>query len=220
MIELTPVSLRSVAVVGARCGDIATGVGATLTEIARNEPDLVLHALILTGGGTEWEVNEKTAFAALCPSADVRLTVADIPAGQLPHHRGLVKKLLDDLRQDCEPGMVFGPQGGDHDLDRQLLGELIPAAFPDHPVLGYEVLGWESGLPDTSLYLPIPRETAHGKARLLAQCYPSQPERGWRDDEAVLGLMRVRGVQCRARYAEAFTVEQSVSESAPDYSTN
>jgi hypothetical protein len=217
MIELTPVSLRSVVVVGARCGDIATGVGATLIEIARDQADLVVHALILTGGGTEWEVNEKNGFASLCPAADVRMTVADIPVGQLPRHRGLVKKLLADLRQDCEPGMVFGPQGGDHDQDRRLLGELIPAAFPDQPVLGYEILGWESGFPDTPLYLPVQHDSAHEKARLLAQCYPSQPERGWRDDEAILGLMRIRGVQCRSRYAEAFTVE---SESAPDYSTN
>jgi hypothetical protein len=79
MLELTPVSLRSVAVVEARCGDIATGLGATLIEIARDEPDVVVHALILIGGGTEWEVNEKNAFAELCTSADVRLTVADMP---------------------------------------------------------------------------------------------------------------------------------------------
>lgn len=220
MIELTPVNLRSVAVVGARCGDIATAVGATLIEIARDQPDLIVHALILTGGGTEWEVNEKNAFATLCPSADVRLTVADLPVDHLPRHRGQVKKLLANLRQDCDPGMVFGPQSGDHDQDRQLLGGLIPVAFPNHPVLGYEVLGWESVLPDTSLYLPVSRDAAHEKARMLAQCYSSQPDRGWRDDEAILGLMRVRGVQCRARYAEAFTVEQSVSDSAPDYSTN
>jgi hypothetical protein len=44
--------------------------------------------------------------------------------------------------------------------------------------------------------------------------------RGWFDDEAFLGLMRVRGVQCRARYAEAFTVEKSVLDSGSDYSVN
>ena len=36
----------------------------------------------------------------------------------------------------------------------------------------------------------------------------------------LLGLMRVRGVQCRARYAEAFTVEKSVLDSGSDYSVN
>jgi LmbE family N-acetylglucosaminyl deacetylase len=198
MMALTPVNLRSVAVIAAGCDDIAIGAGATLIEIARDKPDLVVHALVLTGGGTEREVEEKNAFAALCPSTDVRLTVADLPSGLLPDHLGRLKKLLAEFRQDCEPDVVFGPHSSDHDQDRRLLAELIPTEFRDHPVLGYEIHTWE----------------------LLAQCYPSQSGRGWSDDDAILGLMRVRGVQCRARYAEAFTVEKSVLDSGSDYSVN
>jgi LmbE family N-acetylglucosaminyl deacetylase len=220
MMALTPVSLRSVVVIGARCDDIATGVGATLIEIARDTPDLVVHALVLTGGGTEREVEEKNAFAALCPATDVRLTVADLPGGQLSRHRGRVEKLLAEFRQDCEPDIVFGPHCGDQDQDRQLLAELIPTEFRDHPVLGYEILAWESDLPNPSLYLPIPIATAREKTRLLAQCYPSRSGRGSSDDEALLGLMRVRGVQCRARYAEAFTVQEAVWDPESDYSVN
>jgi hypothetical protein len=41
---------------------------------------LVAHALVLSGGGTEREVEDKNAFSALCPSTDVRLRVADLPA--------------------------------------------------------------------------------------------------------------------------------------------
>lgn len=220
MMALTPFSLRSVAVIGSRCDDVATGAGATLIEIARHTSDLVVHALVLTGGGTEREVEEKNAFAALCPAADVRLTVADLPGGELTGHRKRVQKLLDDFRQDCQPDLVFGPHSGDHDRDRRVLAELIPGAFRDHPILGYEILAWESQLPDTSLYLPIPTGTAHEKAELLAQCYSPQPARGCCDDQAILGLMRVRGVQCRARYAEAFTLETSVLEPRPDHSVN
>ena len=87
-------------------------------------------------------------------------------------------------------------------------------------VLGYEILSWESDFPNPSLNLQIPVATAHQKARLLAQCYPSQAGRGWFDDEAFVALMRVRGVQCRARYTEAFTVEKSVLDSGSDYSVN
>jgi hypothetical protein len=37
--------------------------------------------------------------------------------------------------------------------------------------------------------------------------------------EAVLGVMRVRGVQCRA-HAEAFTVDKALLETESDYSVN
>jgi LmbE family N-acetylglucosaminyl deacetylase len=220
MMVLTPVSLNSVAVIGAHCDDIAISAGATLIEIARDKPDLVVHALVLTGGGTEREIEEKNAFAALCPTADVRLTVADLPPGRILDHSERVERLLAEFRRDCEPDMVFGPHRSDYNQDHRLLAELIPTEFRDHLVLGYEVLKWESDLPNPSLYLPIQPETAHEKARLLAECYPSQAGRGWFDDEAVLGLMRVRGVQCRARYAEAFTIEQAVLDPGSDYSVN
>jgi LmbE family N-acetylglucosaminyl deacetylase len=220
MIALTAVSLDSVAVIGAHCDEIAIGAGATLIEIGRHNPDVVVHALVLTGGGTDREVEEKNAFAAICPPMDVRLTVADLPHGRLADHSEMVRQHLAQFRHDCQPDMVLGPQRSDHHQDHGLVAELIPTEFSDHLVLGYEILKWESDLLNPTLYLPIPSETAHQKTRLITQCYPSQSGRGWFDDEAFLGLMRVRGVQCRARYAEAFTVETGLVDSGANYSVN
>ncbi len=160
MLALTPVDLNSVAVIGASCGDIAVGVGATLMEIASDKPDLVVHALVLTGGGTEREVEEKNAFITLCPSVEVRLTVADLPGGELRDNRRHVKQLLSEFRRDCGPDMVFGPHSSDRDDDHRFLAELIPTAFRNHLILGYEVLRTDSDLLHPSLYLPIP--TQHG----------------------------------------------------------
>jgi LmbE family N-acetylglucosaminyl deacetylase len=220
MMSLTPVSLNSVAVIGAHCDDVVIGAGATLIEIARDKPNLVIHVLVLTGGGTAREIEEKNAFAALCPTADVRLTVADLPDGRLPEHWGTVKQQLADFRRTCEPDMVLGPQRADYHQDHRLLAELIPTEFRDHLVLGYEILKWESDLPNPTLYLPVSDDAAQHKTRLLAECYPSQAGRGWFDDEAFLGLMRVRGVQCRSRYAEGFTIEKAVLDPESDFSLN
>jgi LmbE family N-acetylglucosaminyl deacetylase len=220
MMALTPVSLDSVAVIGAHCGDIAIGVGATLIEIARDNPDLVVHALVLTGGGADRELEEKNVFAAICASVDIRLTVADLPYGRLPDHGRKVQQQLAEFRRDCEPDLVFGPQRSGCDQDDRLVAGLIPAEFGDHLVLGYDILKSESDLSSPVLYLPIPSETAHQKAKLLVECYPSQSGHGWFDDEAFLGLMRVRGVQCRARYAEAFTLERALLDAETDCSVN
>jgi LmbE family N-acetylglucosaminyl deacetylase len=210
MITLNPGSLHAIAVIGAHCDDILIGAGATLMAIARHNPDVVVHALVLTGGGTEREIEEKNAFAAICPSVDVRLTVIDLPDGRLPGRWGAVKHHLAELRRDCQPDLVFGPQRRDSHQDHRLLADLIPTEFRDHLILGYEILKWESDLPNPSLYQSVSEEDAHRKARLLARCYPSQAGRDWFDDEAFLGLMRVRGAQCHVRYAEAFVVEKAV----------
>lgn len=212
MIPLTFGAARigSVAVIGAHCDDIVIGAGATLMQLERNNPGLVIHALVLTGAGTDREVEEKNAFAAFFPQTDVRLTVSDLPDGRLPEHWGSVKQQLADFRRSCEPDLVLGPQRHDYHQDHRLLAKLIPTEFRAQLVLGYEILKWESDLPNPTVYVPIPDDIAHEKSRLLGQIYPSQASRDWFDDESFLGLMRVRGVQCRARYAEAFVMEKAV----------
>jgi LmbE family N-acetylglucosaminyl deacetylase len=220
MIGLSSNPLASVAVIGAHCDDIAIGAGATLMEITRRHPDVVVHALVLTGGGTEREIEEKQAFAAICGDAQVHLQVADLPDGRLPGHFGRVKQRVGEFRRDCDPDVVFGPNRADCHQDHRVVAEVIPTEFRDHLVLSYEILKWESDLPTPSVYLPIPPDTAHRKTELLNDCYPSQSGRHWFDDAAFLGLMRVRGVQCRSQYAEAFLLEKGVLEFGAPYCSN
>lgn len=210
MIPLHTGAIGSIAAIGAHCDDIVIGAGATLLQIAHRNPGVVVHALVLTGAGTEREIEEKNAFAALFPQSDVRLTVADLPDGRLPEHWGAVKRHLADLRAQCEPDLVVGPQRHDYHQDHRTVAELIPTEFRAHLVLGYEILKWESDLPNPALYVDIPSDLARAKARVLAESYPSQAGHDWFDDEAFLGLMRIRGVQSRAHYAEAFTAEKAL----------
>ncbi|WP_123028243.1 PIG-L deacetylase family protein [Mycolicibacterium stellerae] len=210
MIDLPVTPLTSIALIGAHCDDIAIGAGATLLELTREHPEIVVNGLVLTGGGTEREVEEKNAFAAMCGEAEVRLTVADLPDGELPHHWGDVKGLLATFRRSCEPELVIGPQRRDAHQDHRLIAELIPTEFRDHLILGYEIVKWESDLPTPAVYSPVASSTAVRKSDVLHECYQSQLDRHWFDREAFLGLMRVRGVQCHSRYAEAFVVEKSL----------
>ena len=212
MIGLSSRRLTSIAVIGAHCDDIVIGAGATLLEITRRYPDVAVHALVLTGAGTEREIEEKQAFAAICGDARVHLDVADLPDGRLPGHFGRLKQRLAEFRRSCEPDVVFGPHRDDYHQDHRVVAEVIPTEFRDHLVLSYEILKWESDLVNPSVYLPILPGTAQRKVALLRGCYPSQAHHDWFDDEAFLGLMRVRGVQCRSRYAEAFRLEKGVLE--------
>lgn len=210
MIPLFTGTTNSVAAVGAHCDDIAIGAGATLMQISRHNPGVEVHVLVFTGAGTEREAEEKNAFAALCPHANVHLTVLNLPDSHLPEHWRHVKRHLAKFRRSCEPDLVLAPQRGDFHQDHRLLAELIPTEFRSHLVLGYEVLKWESDLPNPTVYVPIPDKLAQQKSHIIEQSYPSQAGRDWFDDEAFLGLMRVRGVQCHSRYAEAFVVEKAV----------
>jgi len=201
--------LTSIAVLGMHCDDIAIGMGATLLTLARAHPGLTVHALVLTGAGTERESEERSALPAFCPDADLTCTILDIPDGRAPAHWSRVKDALARFRRSCEPQLVFGPQRGDAHQDHRLLATLVPTEFRDHLVLGYEILKWETDVPTPTIFAPVTVAAVEDKARLLHKHYPSQVSHDWFDDESFLGLARVRGVQCRQPYAEAFVLEKA-----------
>lgn len=210
MIGLNTASVTEIAAVAAHCDDIAIGMGGTLLTLARTHPGLRVHALVLSGGSTPREAEERSALPAFCPGAEIALTVLDFPDGRAPAHWGRVKAELNAFRQTCDPDVVFGPQRHDAHQDHRTLAELLPTEFRDHLTLGYEILKWETDTPRPTLFHPVDREIAEEKVRLLHEHYPSQAGRDWFDDAAFLGLSRLRGVQCRSSHAEAFVVEKAI----------
>jgi LmbE family N-acetylglucosaminyl deacetylase len=210
MIQLFTGALGEIATVGAHCDDIAIGMGGTLLTLAAAEPGLRVRGLVLSGRGTEREAEESGALVALCPGADVEVSILDIPDGRAPAHWERIKDALNEFRRSCNPRVVFGPHRGDAHQDHRLLAELLPTEFRDHLILGYEILKWESDTPQPTLFHPLSAEVAEEKARLLHKHYPSQAAHDWFDEEAFLGLSRLRGVQCRSPHAEAFVLQKSV----------
>jgi LmbE family N-acetylglucosaminyl deacetylase len=209
MIELTTGTLREIAVVGAHCDDIAIGMGGSLITMAHANSGLRVCGLVLCGGGTEREAEERTALAAFCPGADIDLTVLDIPDGRAPAHWDRIKDRLKDFRRSCDAQVVFGPQRADAHQDHRLLAELLPTEFRYHLICSYEILKWESDTPRPTFFHPIETIVAEEKARLLLKNYPSQAHHDWFDEQAFLGISRLRGVQCRNQHAEGFLLEKA-----------
>jgi LmbE family N-acetylglucosaminyl deacetylase len=210
MIPLSVGVHTEIAVVGAHCDDIAIGMGGTLLSLSRSHPGIRVRGLVLSGGGTEREAEETNALAAFCPDADLDLTVLDIPDGRAPAHWDRIKTQLNEFRRTTAADVVFGPHRDDAHQDHRLLAELLPTEFRDHLVLGYEIVKWESDTPRPTLFNPLALDVAEDKARLLLKHYPSQASHDWFDEQAFLGLSRLRGVQCRSQHAEAFIVEKAI----------
>ncbi|MET7460362.1 PIG-L deacetylase family protein [Nonomuraea sp. NPDC005501] len=213
---LRPGALTRVVALGAHCDDIPIGAGGTLLTLCAGRPGVRVDALVLSGGGTGREDEERAALAAFCPGADLAVTVLKLPDGRLPSHWEQAKDALEDLRAETSPDLVLAPWHGDAHQDHRGLAELVPTVFRDHLTLGYEIVKWDGDLGRPSVYQPLTPGTAEAKAGLLERHYPSQQGRSWYDREAFLGLARVRGVECGARYAEAFHTRKLTIDLAGD----
>ncbi len=208
MLQLSVSGVSSMVAVGAHCDDIAIGAGATLLQLAAAGTLRRVDVLVASGGGSPREQEERAALRAFLPGVELAVTVLALPDGRLPEHRAVVKDALQRLAAETAPDLVLGPQRDDAHQDHRLLAEMVPTAFRDHLVLGYEILKWESDLPRVQAYVPVDADTARRKSDLLHAHYGSQTGHDWFDPEAFLGLLRIRGAQCHHRYAEGFVTEK------------
>jgi LmbE family N-acetylglucosaminyl deacetylase len=204
--------IRHVVLAGAHCDDIAIGCGATLLALRESFPDLAVSSFVLTGAGTPRESEERAALEAFSPGVSV--TIEHLPDSLTPAHWLAAKQALGTFKRRLPSpvDLVIGPNAADAHQDHRLLAELLVTEFRAQPVWGYEILKYESDLPQITTYVPVSDAHAALKSSLLHEHYPSQQHHAWFDEEAFLGLMRVRGAQCNAHYAEGYVVAKSVIE--------
>jgi LmbE family N-acetylglucosaminyl deacetylase len=199
----------SVLVIGAHPDDIEIGAGGTLLSLADSQPGLRARYVVLTGTADR-QREARHAASAFLPTADLTVDLLDLPEGRLPAVWGQVKEALEGIARSCSPDLIIAPSPADAHQDHRTIGEVVPTVFRDQLYLAYEVPKWDGDLGRPSMYVPMPADVARRKVDLLHQCFPSQRGRDWWDDEVFLGMARLRGMECRAPYAEAFTCAKSV----------
>jgi LmbE family N-acetylglucosaminyl deacetylase len=199
----------SVLALGAHPDDIEIAAGGTLLSLAERHPGLHVRYVLMTGT-QERQLEARAAARAFAPGAELEVELHTLPDGRLPAVWGQVKEILAVLARSVRPDVILAPSPGDAHQDHRTVGELVPTAFRDQLYLGYEVPKWDGDLARPNTYFPLSDEIARRKVELLDKSYPSQRGRDWWDEETFLALARLRGMECRARYAEAFTCAKLV----------
>jgi LmbE family N-acetylglucosaminyl deacetylase len=207
MLSLT--GIDSVLALGAHPDDIEIGAGGLLQLLAGANPGLRVHYVLLTGSAPR-HAEAREAAAAFLPGAKVTFALHSLPDGRLPAHWGAAKQHLHDAAETLMPELVLCPYRGDAHQDHRLLGELAPTTFRSAWALEYEIPKWDGDLGRPNFYVPLPDDIARRKLELLHASFPSQSDHDWWDDEVFLGLARLRGMESRARYAEAFHCAKAV----------
>jgi LmbE family N-acetylglucosaminyl deacetylase len=187
--------------------DIEIAAGGTLLALAERGT-VEGHWLTMTGS-PERRAEAEAAAQAFLPSSQTGFHA--FPDGRLPAHWNEVKDILHALAAVVpDADLVFAPRMDDAHQDHRLLGTMAPTVWRDALVLHYEIPKWDGDLGRSNCYVPLSAELGRQKVSLLNEHYSSQRARDWWDDETFLALMRIRGMECRSRYAEAFQASKAV----------
>jgi len=199
----------SVLVIGAHPDDIEIGAGGTLLTLTESHSGLRARYVVLTG--TEERQSEaRNAACAFLPNADVTIDLHHLPEGRLPAVWDRVKDILEGVASTWSPDLILAPSRHDAHQDHRTIGEVLTTVFRDQLILSYEIPKWDGDIGRPSLYFPLTPDVARRKVELLHKCFPSQVSRDWWDDQVFLGLARLRGMESRATYSEAFDCTKAV----------
>jgi len=205
-------STQRVLVLAPHTDDAELGCGGTIARLLRDGHDVFVAAFStaeesLPPGAAPTRLRDEflSAMKVLGIPPD-NTFVFGYPVRRLSYFRQELLEELVKLRRQVNPSMTLLPSATDLHQDHQVLNAEGLRCFKDMTVWGYE-LPWNNiGFPAQAFVIVEPCDLQM-KWKAL-QAYKSQFElaRPYFSWEFIEGLARVRGVQVKAHYAEAFEV--------------
>jgi LmbE family N-acetylglucosaminyl deacetylase len=195
--------VERVLAIGSHADDIEIGCGGTLLALTRSRPLHVTWVVIAASGTREDEARE-SANEFLAAAADVDVRVLEFRDSFLPYVGGDVKEAFEALK-DVKPDVILTHARHDLHQDHRLACELTWNTFRNHLILEYEIPKFDGDIGAPNVFVPLDGGLADVKVELIGKHFQTQAGKHWFDEELLRALMRLRGMECATRYAEAFT---------------
>jgi LmbE family N-acetylglucosaminyl deacetylase len=191
---------------GAHSDDIEIGCGGTLSQLARRKPRPEFRWVVWSAAGFRASEATRGARKFLGAAAEGAVQLHEFRDGYFPTQFAAIKDHFESLARDFRPDVVFTHTRDDRHQDHRVVSDLTWNTFRNQVVLEYEIPKWDGDLGRPNLYVPLTESAAHRKSKALVDVFGTQRAKDWFTEETFLGLLRLRGMECRAPggYAEAF----------------
>lgn len=191
---------------GAHADDLEIGAGGTVLRLLEEHPSTKVRWVVFSTTPTRAREARLAADLALKDVGEVTVQLLEFEDSHFPSQLRDIKAHFESLKQDFEPDLILTHYGDDAHQDHRTISELAWNTFRDHLILEYEIPKYDGDLGRPGLFVPLTEEQAERKIELIFEAFGSQADKHWFDRELFRGLLRMRGMECRAPdgYAEAF----------------
>jgi LmbE family N-acetylglucosaminyl deacetylase len=191
---------------GAHSDDIEIGCGATILNLTRSRRRLDVRWVVWSASGTRASEARRGARRFLGQKAGDAIQLHAFRDGYFPAEFSAIKDSFETLAREFRPDVVFTHARDDRHQDHRVISDLTWNTFRNQIILEYEIPKWDGDLGQPNFFVPVSRSIALRKTKALIEVFGTQRSKDWFSEETFLGLMRLRGMECRApeAYAEAF----------------
>jgi LmbE family N-acetylglucosaminyl deacetylase len=196
---------------GAHSDDIEIGAGGFILKLIRESTVPVdVDWVVFSAPPRREKEARKSADLFLKGARRKRVIVKHFKDGFFPYDQK-VKRVFESLKP-ASPDIVLTHYRNDRHQDHRVLSDLAWNTFRDHLILEYEIPKFDGDLGSPNCFVPLDKSICEQKVQFLHDAFGTQRDKHWFTAETFLGLMRLRGMECRSRhgYAEAFYVRKAV----------
>ncbi len=195
---------RSLLLLGAHADDIEIGCGGTILTLAQDRPDLNILWVVFSAEGSRRAEARASARLFLEGVERSKVVVKQFKNSFFPAQLEPIKSFFESLKSSFEPDIVFTHYREDRHQDHRLLSDLAWNTFRDHLILEYEVPKYDGDLGIPNLFIPLDKVICQQKTDYLRRIFQTQSNKHWFSTDTFFALMRLRGIECASKYAEAF----------------
>jgi LmbE family N-acetylglucosaminyl deacetylase len=194
---------------GAHSDDIEIGCGGTLQHLLESRP-VALDWVVFSGNPVRAREARASARALAKGARSLWLATKRFRDGFFPSQSARIKEEFERLKRRPSPDVVFCPRREDAHQDHRVVAELTWNTFRDHLIFEYEVPKYDGDPASPNVYVPLDQAGCERKVAHIRRFFPSQKGNQWMSDDTFRAVLRLRGIECNARYAEGFTCRKVV----------
>jgi LmbE family N-acetylglucosaminyl deacetylase len=192
---------------GAHSDDIEIGCAGTLLRWSKEFQDLDVTWAVLCASDTREEEARRSAKALMSNASSLEIVIGNLEDAYLPADIRRAKSFLVGLRSRIDVDVILTHSIDDRHQDHRLIGELTWQTWRNHLVLEYEIPKFEGDLLRPNVLVSLPEGIAEAKINHLMEHFSTQRSKDWFSADTFMGLMRLRGIECRSEsgFAEGFS---------------
>jgi len=200
----------NVLVLSPHTDDAELGAGGTLSKLKRGGANITIF-----GFSAPRDVN-RAEFKASTDVLNIEsVEIFDFETRMFPSSRQDILQLLYDYGQEHSPDLVLTPSSNDLHQDHQVVTEEAMRAFKSSTILGYE-LPWNNIHFDQNCFIELNDIDLEMKLKMLSKYESQIGRRNYFEEDYLRGLVRTRGVQIEAQFAEGFETIRLVMNGCND----
>ncbi len=204
---------RRVLCLGAHADDLEIGCGGTIRRMLRESPEIEIWWHVFSAPGERRHEARGSARELLDGARTAAVRIASFRESYFPQQWGRIKDTFEAIKDAFEPDLVLTHWRDDRHQDHRVLSDLAWNTFRSHTILEYEIPKYDGDLGNPNVYVSLGDDTCRQKVAAVLRHFKTQRTRHWFTEDALLGLLRLRGIECGpgTRYAEAFYGRKLIS---------